>query len=122
MAAPINPSTAASLSPEELFCGDATEILSVRGNRHFHCLVAKKGSGLVFYAYPVGFPGDFVVWSVTPQPMPAWEGEATPQTVAGACQWVLSQAMAERFPKKGADTRPTPDQREATPAVRLSAI
>ncbi len=112
MTAPIKPGTVAGLSPEELFGGDATEILSVRGTRHFHCLVVKQGRGLVYYAYPERFPGDFVVWSVTPQPMPAWEGEATPQTVAGACQWVLSQAMTERFPKKGADTRPTPHQRQ----------
>ena len=107
MAAPINPSTVADLSPEELFGGGTTELLSVRGTSHLHCLVAKEGQGLVYYTYPEGPRPDFVVWSLTPQPMPAWEDEATPQTVAGACQWVLRQAMTERFPKKGTHTNPT---------------
>lgn len=107
MAAPIEPSTVTSLSPEELFCQDATELLSVSSKAHFHCLVAKEGQGLVYYTYPKGAPGDFVHWSLTPQPMPAWVDEATPQTVAGACQWVLCQAMTERFPKRGAHTNPT---------------
>lgn len=71
MAAPITPGTVADLSGEELFCGDATEILSVgRGNGQFHCLVTKKGRGLVYYAYPEGFPGDFAAWSLTSQQMP----------------------------------------------------
>lgn len=57
MAALIEPGTVADLSPEELFCGDANEVLSVRGNGPFHCQATKKGRGLVYFAYPEGFAG-----------------------------------------------------------------
>lgn len=68
MTAPIKPGTVAGLSPEELFGGDATEILSVRGREHFHCLVVKQGRGLVYYAYPERFPGDSSSGARPPNP------------------------------------------------------
>ena len=90
------PNIEADLSPEELFAGDASEILSVRGKGQFHCLVHKQGLGLVYYAYPEGFPGDFVLWSLALQHMPAWTGTITPTVIEGACQWTLARALRER--------------------------
>lgn len=109
MAALIEPGTVADLSPEELFCGDANEVLSVRGNGPFHCQVTKKGRGLVYYAYPEGFAGDFAAWSLTSQQMPAWTGQLTSQ--AGACQWILDRALREQAHIGGAEASTTRHQR-----------